>query len=67
MMALYVDGSLTTINDTMRVIDFGSPPNQPLPDLRSRISFLCRGAVTARGWPAEDDVDLLFDRAFGSG
>ncbi|RZS01511.1 hypothetical protein BHM03_00031388 [Ensete ventricosum] len=33
----------------------------------SRISFSCRGAVTARSWPAEDDIDLLLDRAFGLG
>ncbi|RWW37865.1 hypothetical protein BHE74_00056975 [Ensete ventricosum] len=104
MMALYADGSLTTVSDTIRVFDFGSPPNvtgivvapkgetkspvspikmlfasrlernvkvfvvqRPLPDLGSRIRFSCRGAVTARGWPAEDDVDLLLNRAFGSG
>ncbi|RRT31269.1 hypothetical protein B296_00053367 [Ensete ventricosum] len=27
MMALYTDGSLTTMNDTSRVFDLGSPPN----------------------------------------
>ncbi|RRT32158.1 hypothetical protein B296_00053787 [Ensete ventricosum] len=40
---------------------------RPLPDLGPRISFSCRGAVIARGWPVEDDVDLLLDRAFGFG
>ncbi|RRT31621.1 hypothetical protein B296_00049596 [Ensete ventricosum] len=40
---------------------------QPLPDLRSCISLVRRGDIIARGWPSEDDVDLLLDRTFGSG
>ncbi|RWV76998.1 hypothetical protein GW17_00062238 [Ensete ventricosum] len=40
---------------------------RPLPDLRSCIGLPRRGAVTAQGWPSEDDADLLLDRTFGSG
>ncbi|RZR79923.1 hypothetical protein BHM03_00005801 [Ensete ventricosum] len=39
---------------------------RPLHDLRSYIGLARRGAVTARGWPSEDDVDLFLDRTFGS-
>ncbi|RZR86772.1 hypothetical protein BHM03_00014029 [Ensete ventricosum] len=39
---------------------------RPLSDLGPRISFSGRGAITTRGWPTEDDVDLLLDRTFGS-
>ncbi|RZS24029.1 hypothetical protein BHM03_00057044 [Ensete ventricosum] len=39
---------------------------RPLSDLRACIGFARRGAVTARGWLPEDDVDLLLDRTFGS-
>ncbi|RRT35027.1 hypothetical protein B296_00037364 [Ensete ventricosum] len=38
---------------------------RPLPDLISCIGLARRGAVIARGWPSEDDVDLLLDRTFG--
>ncbi|RWW58652.1 hypothetical protein BHE74_00034450 [Ensete ventricosum] len=40
---------------------------RPLPDLISCIGLAHQGAVTARGWPSEYDVDLLLDRTFGSG
>ncbi|RRT38748.1 hypothetical protein B296_00040445 [Ensete ventricosum] len=39
--------------------------HRPLPDLGSPISLSRGGAVTARGWPIEDYVDLLLDRTFG--
>ncbi|RWW48626.1 hypothetical protein BHE74_00045280 [Ensete ventricosum] len=38
---------------------------QPLPNLISCISLAGRGDVTARGWPSEDDVDLILDWTFG--
>ncbi|RZR94116.1 hypothetical protein BHM03_00022743 [Ensete ventricosum] len=40
---------------------------RPLPDLKLCIGLARRGAVTARGWPSEDDVDLFLDRTFGLG